>query len=1170
MTDVIDWHLTDFLPEYPSIDTENLQTLISAKKEFIETASSINEPKPQLGELYKHQQFVLRYLRNYNEVLLADQPGTGKTCSELSITEYAKEEFLKSLKYDTPYDIKNAHYKKTIVLVKGKSLTQEVKKQLVCKCTKDKYDFSKLITNKDLEKVSPRKLIKKEIEKWYVFYTYETFAKHLYKKYGDDYEAMRVDYNHSIVIVDEAHNLFIEEETDTKIKSDNKWNKDRTYQILDWFFHHLQYSKKILATATPMLNIMSEFGKLMNLILPEDLQMPVRKDFDSNEALEKVYQKMSLEELNRYIRGRVLFVRAFDTGATRIDMVNNKYKCPKCPDLNPIYMTEMSDFQTKIYKNVLETKGSSAYSLYLNYASNFVFPDGSFSDPEEDKNTEESDELKGKNGKDAKNIKKDAKKKVLGMDTETEQSESEESEESVKEKKKKKKKRNKSESEESEESEEIVKKKKRKNKSESEETEESEENETEESEESSKGKKKNKKPKKSRNAPKVGFNKYVIEESIGKKRKQTIYKLNRQAKPELVLDSINDVRKYSCKYAAIIEALEKPGSSFIYGRYNTGSGNIMLGICMEEAAGYERLMETESVFETKEQKAGYCDNGTVERTLKPGFAKKKRYALLTADVLENDAAFNAMMELMNSYENRHGEYLKCIIASRVARDGLNFSNIVKIIITGPDWNSKSTYQAISRGIRAGSHIDLINELGKVDIDVYQMAAVPKQKILKNLGVDIHIYEIAYNKDINTSHFMRKVIQCTVGCQIQYQRNVRDTDIDYSAACYYEKCDYYCVDSKPKAIDYTTYNAYYIEEDVIKLVDLLKNNLLTWSQGKIFKIEDVYAKIPQNYTMTCLRLALEKMIKNKIQLIDLYGFVSYLYQEHNQYYLSRDYQSKSITSFIYTNQLNVTRNMMNEFFEELNVQNYENFLSMESEEDILLYFGLLSTDNKIKFLETQYINPDPKYDFITTKYKRLFFKMNQLKLNEKPMKSNLSPKAKGRPKKAEIAVGKTISLDNIVYVNMLQLYKGTNKHNFIPFYFKANTPLRIYNPEEKSGWRDMTASEQEMYSGKLVELNNKKFNKMQLKHNNLFGINIGGEMVIVYEEENAKKKNADKGINRSEARGRECESYSKETLEDIALKLNISKSKLYQQEKLKTIDQLCTLIKNELIQQDKIF
>lgn len=493
------------------------------------------------------------------------------------------------------------------------------------------------------------------------------------------------------------------------------------------------------------------------------------------------------------------------------------------------------------------------------------------------------------------------------------------------------------------------------------------------------------------------------------------------------------LKKYACKYAEIIEALEEKGSAFIYGRYNKGAGNIMLGVCMEESAGYERFMETESVFESKSQSKSYCEDVKI-KTLKPGFDKRKRYALLTSETLENDNAYNAMMELMNSYENRHGEYLKCVIASRVARDGLNFRNILKIFLTGPDWNPSSMYQAISRGIRAGSHDDLLIE-GKIEIKVYEMAAVPDQKILKNLGVDIHIYEVSYLKDVNISHLMRKIIQCTVGCQIQYDKNVRDTDVDYSSQCYYDVCQYQCVDKSPEEMDYSTYNAYYIEEDVKTLTKILVLNIIKMTNGKLFTANDLYKQINPIYTKTCLDLALKYMINHKIQIIDLYGYVSYLYEYNGNYYFSRRYVD-DFESALYTEQLICTQNISSEFIKHLDEENYQLFLSKAN--NIMAYFDILSTDNKIKFLESQFIHPEEKYTELTSQYDKMFFKVHELKLSNKYVKQDISKKSKGRPTKKSEICGKEIKTNNIVYLNMLQLYKETNKHNFIPFYFKANT------------------------------------------------------------------------------------------------------------------------------------
>ena len=68
-----------------------------------------------------------------------------------------------------------------------------------------------------------------------------------------------------------------------------------------------------------------------------------------------------------------------------------------------------------------------------------------------------------------------------------------------------------------------------------------------------------------------------------------------------------------------------------------------------------------------------------------------------------------MMELMNSYENRFGEYIKVIISSRTGRDGINLSNITQEHLTGSEWTPSANYQALSRGIRATSHVDLLRE-----------------------------------------------------------------------------------------------------------------------------------------------------------------------------------------------------------------------------------------------------------------------------------------------------------------------------------------------------------------------------------------------------------------------------------------------------------------------------
>src|SRR4029078_10919298 len=285
--------LSDLLQNYPDIDIPRFQQVISSKKEFNELASPIYDPTPKKGQLYNHQKLFLRYMRVYNEILITDATGTGKALSMISITEYLKHQNLLSLGYDTKYDVINGHFKRAIVLLQGEALRKEFLKQLVCKASDD-YTVAKIRLLYPDSTMKIKKLIKKEVEKWYHFFTYQEFAKIIKKL---DVDQIKQNYNHSIIVIDEAHNLLVEDQLDTKLKSDKTWNKEDTYNNLMTFFLNVEYSKKLIVTATPMLNEVKEFATLFNLLLPLDQQ------FKSKE--EAFYENISVDTLNETIQGRV-------------------------------------------------------------------------------------------------------------------------------------------------------------------------------------------------------------------------------------------------------------------------------------------------------------------------------------------------------------------------------------------------------------------------------------------------------------------------------------------------------------------------------------------------------------------------------------------------------------------------------------------------------------------------------------------------------------------------------------------------------------------------------------------------------------------------------------------------------------------------------------------------
>lgn len=1099
-----EWKLQDFLIEYPPIESENFQTLISAKKEFNELASDFNEPKPEKGDPYNHQLFFKRYMSNYDEMLIMDEPGTGKTCEMTFLTEYVLDQHLK-LKSNNINNINVSHIKKTVVLVKSKNLIKEYRNQIIHACTKSRYDIDYIMKMQDKNvTTNPNKLIKLELEKWYEFHTYETFAKYIKQKYDNNPILLNNDYNHSIVICDEAHNLFVDEEEpdrDNEPIEKSGWNKEKTYNYLWYFYHNINYCKKIIATATPMLNSVDEMGKIMNLILPLNLQMPTAENLKYKKNIEELYINMKLTEINNFFKGRITYVRAFDTGAVRMDQTNKLVKCQNCPKEFNVYLTRMSEFQTKMYSNIYDVKGGSAYSLFLNNASNFVFPDGSIDEPE----NQIIDKLSSTK---INNIKKEAMKNIVNYPK-------------------------------------------------------SAINKNEEISSSEEEQKKSKK--KGKDNIKQGYDKYVIEIStkkkkinpelnIERKKSQILYKINTEAKPPLLLNTIEDVKKYSCKYAAIINALNNDeGSSFIYGRYNKSSGNIMLALCMENVGGYERYMETSSIFVKS-------DDG-IER-IKDNFIKKPRYALLTSETIKNDAAYNSIMETMNSYENRHGEYLKCVIASRVARDGLNFKNITSIHIVGPEYNISSMYQAVSRGIRTASHKDLLDELitqnfkPKIDIKVYMHAAIPNKKFFNNnIGVDLHIYEIAHRKQININHILMEGKQCSIGCQINIKRNIRQNDL----------IKYNCVSPTYTDIDYSTYNAYYLDEDILNIYPKIVKEISIMNS---FVLTELYDKFI--YTKDIILTVLEYIILNKIQIIDKFGFITYLYYDNGTYYLDKSYNNTHSSSsyIIYTNNLIGIENNTDNYIEKINEDSYNNFLKLTDMQDIQKTFEHLNVDIQINIIEQQYINPSPQYKFIIDKYNKFFYTIKKF-ITDVNIPLVKEVKTKGRPKKTII---KGLCPENIiktkenVILNTLYLLKNTNKHNFINFYMSANTKIRIYDETENIGWRDCTDCESELYTQEIKTINNTHFNNLKIKYDNLFGIVLPNDMLIVYDkpEKNTKTQKENMGISRNKSRGRVCNSYDVPTLEEIAKILKIKNYSEYKQK------DLCPIIEKTLINTNRVF
>lgn len=816
--------LSDFIPTYPPLSQEHFQSYISSKEEFKELSSELNEATPKSGDYYKHQELILRYMRIYNRILLFHKPGTGKSCVISAVGEYYRRSLFSN---DETMKIK-----KVIILVHGNTLVKEMQKQLICKCPYGREYITKQVLDSKTE-TSRKNNITRSLKKWYEIKPYGVFINRILGKETEEGKSstksktkrkgklivkedkrmtdaeIKRKYSNCVFVIDEAHYFRNDSSTGKNIFSQ--------YTELWRILHLIENSKIILSTATPMVNDVNDIVGVMNLILPVDLQLDIKKD----------YTNTTLEEMRPYFEGRISYVRELDVGAIPVPQCNEvlvKEKNISCTlpgvidigkkKYNPqkiLYKSIMSPFQTKIYRESAE--GREGIAVQPRQTSIFVFPDGSYGDK--------------------------------------------------------------------------------------------------------------------------GFEKYT--KAIDAKR--DIYEFNNEMKVILGKD-VEKLYKYSSKAYEIVKIVKSHprANKFIYSDF-VKSGAITIGICLQEY-GYEQFSPRTSAFESKTGGGlrPYCASGDSElvKSIKKGITKKRRFALLTPNTNIED-----ILELFNSQENMYGEYIEIVIGSQTSKEGINLLNIQEHHTLNPLWHQSGMTQAEARGIRSGSH-DLLMEAKRstdinfktLEIKMYYHSAITNNK--EEETNDLKLYRDSERKDIGIRAMERIMKQISIDCQIHYHRNVRINDIDGSAICDYQKCQYKCIDPSPNelglfpdtlGVDYSTYDLLYgidFKKSIIAdIADIYKRNFIL----SMDDIQQYFPDIRPNLLKFALSTALDKQ---EIEFRDRFGSKVSIHSRNPYFYISPN----DINSWYYQKNPSVIQN--------ISFQTYIKESRKEEEENIIVTLFLDNT------------------------------------------------------------------------------------------------------------------------------------------------------------------------------------------------------------------------------------
>lgn len=423
---------------------------------------------------------------------------------------------------------------------------------------------------------------------------------------------------------------------------------------------------------------------------------------------------------------------------------------------------------------------------------------------------------------------------------------------------------------------------------------------------------------------KEGFEKYVVATSSG-------YKFISNIGAEIQ----TQLNKYSIKYADLIKKLEEDYSngrlSFVFSEFVKGSGLIVLSILLE-LNGYQRADDASNFSRPH-----------------------KRYVIFTNNT-STTAQTRKLIDVFNNPKNVKGEYISVILGSRVIMEGFSFKNIQSEYILTPHWNYSETSQIIARGLRVGSHTDLLKTGITPVFKIYHYVALPNADNSMD-SIDLHMYEISEKKDYAIQKVMRTLKEAAFDCELNKDRNkVTDINMDFTRVCEYQRCDYSCdntfdidrVEINPRNYQLLYFRfsgEYYLLKNFI-IKQIIKGpvtieDLIKQSGYSNFEIITVFKDMVKSKEVLFTHPEGSYYLKNFNNL----WFASTKTEEGDPYLLDfyRKYISvfmgKSIDELIYINQQNFMVDLVNKIFSSKNLlQLQENVvqLPLYLQEKLLCY------------------------------------------------------------------------------------------------------------------------------------------------------------------------------------------------------------------------------------------
>ena len=209
--------------------------------------------------------------------------------------------------------------------------------------------------------------------------------------------------------------------------------------------------------------------------------------------------------------------------------------------------------------------------------------------------------------------------------------------------------------------------------------------------------------------------------------------------------------------------------------------------------------------------------------------------------------------IFNKPENKDGSIIKFLLGSVVMSEGITLKNIKDIHIMDAHLNKSKMIQAIGRGIRNCSHIELSNEYNPYpEVNIYTYCSLLSNN---KISSELIMYRHAEIKYFEIKKIETVLKENAIDCPLNYELNKKNESNDF-------KCSEECLNNKywnskqkiynpvkEDEIDKSTYNEYKFDTQlkycILKIKELYQLNIYYTIEDIVHYIYDSYNENDKN-------------------------------------------------------------------------------------------------------------------------------------------------------------------------------------------------------------------------------------------------------------------------------------------------------------------------------------